>query len=251
MDALTALESRAGQGRSIFENAHLSSTQRQANFARAIGADGGEGVDVADADDSALLEQDEPETEDAADTGAHKEHPTTSEQDDDASGPDGMAFPSVDPENVERLLGLDIGKKAAKTLTDSVVRPLAQQLNGVAAQTQKVRVERLVSKFGRVYPELKRAEAVNAVVQSAIAQAKKGDTDEVAFTRALTGIYGDRKREMREQTGMQMSAPRRTTTDKPVKYTREQADLAALDHLQKTGDRAGAIALKQKLLNAG
>lgn len=249
MDALTALESRAGQGRSIFENANLSTQQRLSNFARATGQGGGKSVDVADADDS--TDELETENEDAADEGAQQEHPTTSDKDEDASGTDGMAFPSVDPENVERLLAGDVGKKAAKTITDSVVRPLAQQLNGVTAQTNKVRVERLVSKFGRVYPELKRAEAVNAVVQSAIAQAKKGDTDEAAFTRALTGIYGDRKREMREQTGMQMSAPRRTTTDKPVTYTREQADLAALDHLQKTGDRAGALALKKKLLNGG
>lgn len=250
-DALSQMESRGNsqRGRSIFENASLTPKQRQENFSRALGEGDPEGVDVKD-------ENEEPdeveETEEQEHTGqeAGEETSDENEESSDASRTQGMASPSVDLENVERLLGQDIGKKAAKTITDNVVRPLAQQVGETARQTAQVRIERVKSKFERMYPELKRKAALDAVVQSSISQAKPGESDEVAFKRGLTSIYGDRKREARDQTSQQMSSPSGRSADRPAKYTREQADMAAITHYQKTGDLAGSRALKDRLLRS-
>ncbi len=255
MDALTQMETRGGKGRSLFENANLTEQQRMANFANALGEGDGSGTDVADVNEQETIDlgqdlgdQNEQGADD--DAGEQQEQPTPRQGAEQASRDDGVPTPSIDLENLERTLAADVGKKAAKTIVDSIARPLAAQVGGVAAQAAQVSVERLVTKFGSVYPELKRQAATTAVVQTAIALQQKGDTDEVAFKRALTAVYGDRKREMRDQTTHQMSAPQRGTGDAPVKATRAQADIAALHHLQRhPGDVRGAQALKQRLMN--
>lgn len=253
MDALTQLETRGGKGRSIFENANLPEQQRIENFSRALGGGGAGGVDVADASEQDAIDIAAGEVEqehDAGDAGDAQEQPTLKQGAEQASRDDGVPTPSIDLENLERTLAADVGKKAAKTLVDQIARPLAQQVGGVAAQAAQARVERLAAKHGAVYPELKRQAALTAVVQAAVALQQKGDTDEVAFKRGLTAIYGDRKREMRSQVTQQMSSPQRGTGDVPVKATREQADIAALHYLQAhPNDLKGARALKDRLLN--
>lgn len=251
-DALSQMEHRANtsRGRSIFENANLTQQERQRNFARALGVEGNDqGVEVKDENEEQEVEETEEEEQEGQEAD-QEENPTESEETSNASGAEGMAFPSVDPENVERQLAGTIGKKAAKDITDTIVRPLAQQADRVAQQTAQVRIERVKEKFVKMYPELKRKEALNAVVQSAIRTAKPGESDEAAFRRGLINVYGDRRAEMRSQVANQMSSPSGRSQDRSQKYTREEADLAALTHYQKTGDLAGARALKDRLLRS-
>lgn len=251
MDALTQMETRAGsaRGRSFFENSHKSQAQRLADFSAAMGGGGGgETFEVADDANESSAEQEQQDEGAQIAAESEQEQPEAGAEASEASRDDGMAVPSIDLENLERNLAASAGKKVAKEVVDGLARPLMQQLSGVAAREANARVERLVGKFGAVYPELKRNKAaVEAVVRVAVSMQKKGDTDEVAFQRGLHAVYGDRKAEMRQQTGHQMSAPGRTTAT-PTKYTREQADIAALEEYGRTGDVRAAQALKRKLL---
>lgn len=263
-DALSQMEDRSssGRGTSLFGAAHMRNVSDDEKIRRLDAHLGGrsketETIEVDDTDpgDEAPDEvenENEQGTDDGADDGdasEQQEQPTRERRgrESKASRDEGLADPSIDLENLERTLGANVGKKAAKDLIDGFARPLAARLNGVAAREAEARVERLVVKFGGVYPELKRKGAVNAVVSAALASAREGDNDETAFRRGLNEVYGDRKRDMREQTRNQMSAPGGRTTDRREKLSRDDINIAALAEHERTGDVNAALALKRKL----
>jgi hypothetical protein len=160
--------------------------------------------------------------------------------------PETVAATGIDLEGLERELESEVGKKATKTLMERLVRPLVSQTNAVASQNAQQRVEAVVSQNLKLYPELKGEVARRAVVDAAVRGARQGESDAVAFRRALVALYGDRKAEARQQTQYQMTQPGRPSA-RPSKPTRDQANIAALHTWEKTGSRDAALNTKKRL----
>lgn len=243
MNPVSMLDGR-GEGRSIFDGAPAT----RENFDRALTGSKPVAVGADEQFDDAPVQ-----TEDQA-TEADQEQPNSAEADDDVSTMQQAPAAAFDLESVRAELEADIGKKATKTLMDKVIRPLTEQVSGVATQTAHVRVDRLVQKFGGVFPELKRPAALQAAIAVAqTRQQKTGESDEKAMGWSLAQIYGDRKAEMRAQVAGQITSPTRMTTDGRKPVTNLDASRAAFMEYERLGGGQaglqGAMALKKRLTN--
>lgn len=265
------MKTAGSQGFSIFEPAKgKTEAQKMADFARVTG-----GEPIADAgDDEQILEtagaieqQEEVDTDlDAAQSSlaangwsadelstlpreavlkmASKMRPAQVPEPVQEQAP--VIDADIDLEGLERSLEGEIGKKATRLLMDGLAKPLAAKASASAASSAQVRIEAAVQQNIRLYPELARESVRRAAVEAAVRTPRKGETDAQALRRALVDLYGDRKAEMRAQTSQQMSAPGRPAS-RPAKPTRDQANIAALAQLEKTGSRTAALEVKRKL----
>jgi hypothetical protein len=151
-----------------------------------------------------------------------------------------MAVPAVDLEALSReLMESGVDEETAKKLAAGTIGRLAQASAVAAAETERSRRDRLVSKYGAVYPELKRPGALDMLVN--------GASDDAAVHARITMMFGDRKAQMRNETAQQMTAPnRQVAKDKPK--TKDEIEYAVFaEYFNSGGNMAKAQALKQDL----
>lgn len=162
-------------------------------------------------------------------TGETKQ-PETAGRDEARDGSDDTDLADIEADLVE-----EFGKKSAKKLMDRIVRPMREtqraSING--------RVERVQEQFSRAYPEIKNPDALNAAVSIAARQRKPGDTDAVAFRRALVTLWGDRKAQARSQLEGQLSSPVKAGDKRPP-ISKDEATEAYFNTVTRTGSRGKA-----------
>lgn len=137
--------------------------------------------------------------------------------------------------DIEASLTEEFGKKSAKKLIETIVKPLM----ATQAASNQERISAVRERFSGAYPEIKKPEVLRAAVGLAAQLRKPGDDDATAFRRAVVTLYGDRRAQTRAQLNGQLSSPVKPG-DKPKPITKDQAREAYFDTYQRTGSREKA-----------
>jgi len=158
----------------------------------------------------------------------------------EATEPARMAVPAVDLDALTRELAESgVDEETAKKLAAGPIGRLAQASANAVAESERARVDRIASKFGTVYPELKKPGVMEMLSQ--------GGASDQEILKRMHVIYGDRKQVMRDQVAQQMTAPnRKVENDKPK--SEEEIQFAAFAEYHKSGgNMQKALGLAQEL----
>lgn len=158
----------------------------------------------------------------------------------EATEPARMAVPAVDLDALTRELAESgVDEETAKKLAAGPIGRLAQASANAVHEAEKARVDRIASKYGTVYPELKKPGVMEMLSQ--------GGASDQEILKRMHVIYGDRKGELRQQVANQMTAPNRKVDNAKPKSEDDVAFAAFAEYFNSGGNLQKALALKQEL----